>query len=275
MKTTLRIGTIALAAAFFMHGCSTPPGGTTNDNTNTSTNTNTNDNSTPDNPNAQVCADSNLCCTDDNFCDVAQCAVADADCANCGADGTCVIGCEDSSGSLDPDCSNQDICDRTEFCCADDGNCDEQCVETDSDCAACEMDGMCVVSGCTPIDPDCTNEDICTADEFCCDETFGMPDNDGPICDVDRCPAADDDCSGCVMDGACVALCSPPDPDCSNSDICDQAGFCCDDTTATDDNFCDVSECPTTDGTCDMCVADGTCVAGCENTASGDDPDCN
>src|SRR5262245_16185641 len=134
-RMIMRACTTSLAVVLCLAGWGCGPGGGNsndntngNGNTNGNTNGNANNNSNSNDPNAQICADQDRGCAGDGFCDTDVCVAQDLDCANCSADGECTIGCS----PLDADCTNDEICERSEFCCADDGNCDdEECADDD------------------------------------------------------------------------------------------------------------------------------------------------
>lgn len=199
----------------------------------------------PDCSNAQICTLTSYCCEGDGYCD--ECPQEDPDCIIelCPEDGFCDPNCPE-----DADCQeNGRICESTGYCCDFDGFCDE-CPELDTDCldSTCAEDGLCDPE-CVEIDPDCqTNEYICRFTAYCCED-------DG-FCD--QCPEMDTDCvdEPCMADGVCAPQCLEQDPDCDNSAICSETGYCC-----IHDGYCD--ECPEPDSDCSTaCVADADCDDG-------------
>lgn len=141
---------------------------------------------------------------------------------DCGADSVCSPAC--APPTVDPDCTQADLCTLFDLCCANDGRCDARsCPSTDPDpdCSATELcegrgfccsgDGVCDLNRCPSHenDPDCTNIDYCARREQCCDDNRC----DSP--DI-ACPETDGDCAYCGQeDDLCIVNCDPPDPDCA------------------------------------------------------------
>ena len=150
----------------------------------------------------------------------------------------------------------------------------------------CEFafDGQCDDGG-----PD-ANTSLCEFGTDCsdCGARDVFDDEGGPDCFDDgmcngECPIdpPDPDCTNtdfcenfeicCDSDGICdLVRCPGPgiDSDCTNFDICDRLDVCCD-----DDDRCDdpAIPCPESDRDCNNCAADGFCIEECVP----EDPDCS
>jgi hypothetical protein len=115
-----------------------------------------------------MCVLFNVCCPDDNQCDIVECPSSepDPDCSHaelcaglglcCPDDGICDLArCPPEE--IDADCTNFLVCERLGRCC-DDERCDASevaCPTEDYDCTLCaEDDGVCIAD-CDPPDPDC------------------------------------------------------------------------------------------------------------------------
>jgi hypothetical protein len=173
-------------------------------------------------PDEATCRIMNRCCPSDAVCDRQPCVGEDPDCSGCGLGGTCVLDCE----PLDPDCTNQFICDRLQRCCAEDGRCDSMnCPVADEDCLECEEGGDCVL-GCTPLDPDCTPASGCERDGDCSDGLFC---NGVELCNplTKLCIAGVPPCSS--TGGQCDEIrdaCSTPQEGCTANGDCDDGMYC-------------------------------------------------